>query len=55
MHRIKVVTNVSDPPKLTAVEVVRIEEESRRLQEAFAARTASMELITAADLATRIR
>jgi hypothetical protein len=48
-------TSLSDPPKLTAVDIARIDEESRRLGDAFCARTKPMEVLTAADLGTCLR
>jgi hypothetical protein len=46
---------ISDPPKLTDADVARIDAESRRLGDAFRARTKSMEILTFADLGTCIR
>jgi hypothetical protein len=46
---------VSDPPKLTAADIARIDCESRRLGDVFRARTKSMEILTPADLGTCIR
>jgi hypothetical protein len=47
--------SISDPPKLTATDVARIDSESRRLGDAFRVRTKSMEILTPADLRTHIR
>jgi len=52
--KIKCVSKVSDPPVLSAVDVVRIQQEARRLHDAFTARTASMELLTVDDLKVRV-
>lgn len=54
MRRLRVAA-VSDPPVLTAEDVERLELEAKRLHEAFEARTAGMENLTAADLATLVR
>ena len=51
----KVVSKVSDPPALSDVDVARIQHESRQLHDAFMARTASMELLTAEDLKVRVK
>lgn len=55
MDKIKVVSTVSDPPALTAADLSRIQQESARLHEAFAARTASMEILTVDDLKVRVK
>jgi len=47
--------SISKPPKLTAADVARIDDESKRLGDAFRARTKSMEILTFADLRTCIR
>jgi len=44
-----VIATVSDPPELTADDLRRIADESVRLHDAFAARTASMEKLTYDD------
>lgn len=54
-QRVKVVAEVSDPPKLSAADVARIQQESARLYEAFTARTASMEILTIDDLRIRAK
>jgi hypothetical protein len=54
-NKIKVVSKVSDPPALTAADLARIQQESQRLYEAFIARTASMEILTADDLKVRVK
>lgn len=54
-NKVKVVSRVSDPPTLTPADVVRIQEESQRLHEAFTARTASMEILTVDDLKIRAK
>ena len=46
---------ISDPPQLTAADVARIDTESKRLGDAFRARTKSMEILTSADLRTCVR
>lgn len=46
---------ISDPPQLTASALARIDAESKRLGDAFRARTKSMEVLTSADLGTRVR
>ena len=48
-------TAISDPPKLTADDLARIDAESKRLGDAFRSRTKSMEILTSADLGTRVR
>jgi hypothetical protein len=52
---IKVVATVSDPPVITPADVSRIEQESQQFQEAFAMRTACMEILTVDDLRIRIQ
>jgi hypothetical protein len=52
---VKVVSKVSDPPTLSAEDHVRIQHEARRLHDAFMARTAGMEQLTAGDLKIRVR
>lgn len=52
--RIKV-AKVSDPPVLSDADIAALELESRRLSEAFRARTAAMEHLTADDLETVVR
>ncbi len=54
-NKIKVVSTVSDPPALTTADLSRIQQESQRLHEAFTARTASMEILTADDLKVRAK
>ena len=51
----KVVSKVSDPPALSDEDVARIQRESRRLHDAFTARTACMETLTAEDLKIRVK
>lgn len=51
---IKIVTEVSDPPVLSADDVRRIQHEGQRLHEAFIARTAGMEILTADELKVRV-
>jgi hypothetical protein len=53
--KIKVVSKVSAPPELSAADLSRIQQESQRLHEAFTARTASMEILTADDLKVRAK
>ncbi len=53
--KIKVVSKVSDPPAFSAADLSRIEQESQRLHDAFTARTASMEILTADDLKIRVK
>jgi hypothetical protein len=53
-EQIKIVTQVDDPPTLTDAEIEQINEEGRRLSQAFAARTASMVRLTADDLRIRL-
>lgn len=52
---IKIVATVSNPPVITPADVSRIEQESQQLQEAFAMRTACMEILTVDDLRIRIQ
>jgi hypothetical protein len=47
--------SISDPPKLTAAAIARIDAESKRLGDAFRTRTKSMEILTSADLETCVR
>jgi hypothetical protein len=54
-RKIKVASTISDPPVITPADAARIEQESRRLHDAFAARTACMEVLTVDDLQIRIR
>ena len=54
-NKIKVVSNVSDPPALSSVDLWRIQQESQRLHDAFTARTASMESLTVDDLKVRAK
>jgi hypothetical protein len=54
-NKIEVVSNVSDPPALSADDLSRIQEESQRLHEAFTARTAGMEVLTVDDLKIRVK
>jgi hypothetical protein len=54
-HKSKVVSKVSDPPALSAVDLSWIQQESQRLHDAFTARTASMEILTADDLKVRVK
>ena len=53
--KIKVVSNVSDPPALSATDLSRLQQESQRLHDAFTARTASMEILTVDDLKIRVK
>jgi hypothetical protein len=53
--KIELVSTVSDPPVLTVADLARIQQESQRLHEAFIARTASMEILTADDLKIRVK
>lgn len=53
--KIKVVSNVSDPPALSAKDLSRIQQESQRLHDAFTARTASMEILTVDDRKVRAK
>lgn len=53
--KIKVASNVSDPPTLSATDLSRIQQESQRLHDAFTARTASMEVLTVDDLKIRAK
>ena len=53
--KIKIVSKVSDPPAITTADLSRIEQESQRLHEAFTARTARMEILTADDLKVRAK
>lgn len=55
IKRAKLVTDVSDPPKLGTADIERIGQESQRLHDAFNARTASMEILTADDLKVRVK
>jgi len=48
-------TSISDPPQLTADDITRIDDESKRLSDAFHAHTKSMEILTSDDLRTCIR
>lgn len=50
-----IVSKVSDPPEITTEDLIRIEQESKLLHEAFIKRTASMEKMTSDDLKTIIR
>jgi hypothetical protein len=54
-NRIKVVSEVSDPPTLSTTDLSRIQQESQRLHDAFTARTASLEILTADDLKVRAK
>lgn len=54
-NKIKVVSKVSDPPALSVADLSRIQQESKRLHDAFTARTASMEVLTADDLKVRAK
>jgi len=54
-NNIKIVSKVSDPPALSAADLSRIQQESQRLHDAFTARTASMEILTADDLKVRTK
>lgn len=53
--KIKVVKEVSDPPTLSEADLSRIEQESRRLHEAFTAHTAGIDFLTADDLKIRVK
>ena len=53
--KFKIVSKVSDPPTLTAAEIEQIQQESQHLREAFSARAASMERLTADDLKIRLK
>lgn len=53
--KIKIVSQVSDPPTLTEADLVRIEQESRRLYDAFTARMAGIDHLTADDLKIRVK
>lgn len=53
--KIKVVSKVSDPPTFSMDDLSRIQQESERLHDAFTARTASMEILTADDLKIRVK
>lgn len=53
--RTRIVSDVSDPPALSAADVAEIRRESQRLRQAFTARTASMEVLTADDLKVRAK
>jgi len=53
--KIKVVSEVSDPPDITTADLSRIQQESRQLHEAFTARTGSMEILTIDDLKVRAK
>ena len=54
-NKIKVVSTVSDPPAFSVADLSRIQQESQRLHDAFTARTASMEILTADDLKIRVK
>ena len=51
----KVVSKVSDPPALSDADIARIQRESRQLHDAFTARTANMEILTAEDLKVLVK
>ena len=51
----RVVAKVSDPPTLSAADLVRIQHASRRLHDAFMERTAGMETLTSEDLKIRVK
>ncbi len=53
--RIKIVSDVSDPPSLTAADIARIQQESQRLHDAFKATIESMVNLTADDLRIRVK
>ena len=53
--KIKIVSQVSDPPTISSSDIVRIRQESQRLGDAFAARTTSMEILTVDDLKIRAK
>lgn len=54
-NKIKVVSQVSDPPAITTGDLSRIQQESQQLHEAFTARTARMEILTVEDLKVRTK
>jgi hypothetical protein len=54
-NKIKVVSQVSDPPAITTADLSRIQQESQRLHEAFTTRTSSMEILTVDDLKVRAK
>lgn len=54
-NKVKVVSKVSTPPELSADDLSRIQQEAQRLHEAFTARTAGMEILTADDLKVRAK
>ena len=54
-NKIKIVSNVSDPPAITTADLSRIQRESQELHEAFTARTVSMEHLTVDDLKVRAK
>lgn len=54
-NKIKVVSEVSDPPAITTADLSRIQRESQQLHEAFTARTARMEALTVEDLKIRTK
>lgn len=45
---------VSDPPMLSVADLHKLQQDSRRLYDAFMARTRSMEILTSDDLKIRI-
>ena len=51
----KIVRNLPAPPPLTDEEIAELNEEGRRLSQAFEERTRHMEILTADDLRTLIR
>lgn len=53
--QVKIVSKVSDPPTISAVDVSRIRQESQQLHDAFSARTASIEILTVDDLKSRAK
>jgi hypothetical protein len=54
-HKIKVASEVSDPPALSEADIAQIQQESQRLHKAFTAHTAGMEILTVDDLKIRIK
>lgn len=54
-NRIKVVSQVSDPPVITPADLNRIQQESQEVRDAFASRTARMEILTVEDLKVRAK
>lgn len=54
-RKLKLATQVPDPPELTAEVLRQIEDEAREWRVAFSSHTAAMEIIAAEDLKVRAR